>query len=69
MSLFAVAYSCRSLSYRSRPSVNFVHSIWHRITALLAVVNFFVCHIEPLGTDGNKIDTDSDSDSDTSKAR
>ena len=38
----------------------FMHSFCHYIIPLF-VVNSFVCYIEPLGSDGNNIDSDSDS--------
>ena len=55
MPFFVVVYSRRSLI-----SVNFIHSFCHYII-LLFVVNSFVCCIEHLGSDGNKMDSDSDS--------
>ena len=62
MSLFAVVYSCRSLSCRSRQYINFKHSICHGIIPLFVVVHSLECHIEPLGSVGNRIGSDSDSD-------
>ena len=55
MPLFAVVYS-----RRSRLSVNFIYSFCLYIAPLF-VVNSFVCYIGPLGSDGNKIVSDSDS--------
>ena len=53
MPLFAFVYS-----HRSRLPDNFIHSFCHYIIPLF-VVQSFVCHIEPLGSDGNKINSDS----------
>ena len=67
MPLFSVVYSCRSLLYRLRPSVFFLFFffggggvvffftyICHGNIPLFIVVNLFVGHIKPLGSDGNE---------------
>ena len=50
--------------FSSRPFNNFVHSFCHR-TLVSFVAFFIVCSIDPSGSNGNKIDTNSYSDSDS----
>ena len=45
---------------RSRLPVNFIRSFCHYIIPLF-LEQSFVCYVEPLGSDGNKIDSDSES--------
>ena len=62
MPLFAVVYS-----NRSRHLVNFIHSFLHKVTSFF-VVQSCVCYVEHLGSDSNKISSDSDSDSTSSSS-
>ena len=55
MPLFAFVYL-----HRSCLLVNFIHSFGHYGISLF-VVQSFVCYVEPLGSDSNKVYSDSDS--------